>query len=487
MDEDQSNQSPMVRLILTEEEYHMPLINDLCNKYKEWRMIMEESKQGRKTRSANRKADHIFDEMMAFKIPPIKPKVDLLSPIKTRGQVAAAAASALAAVTKSHAVDSSLDSDDDSSTSSRPVTRSLRQRCRTPQQQQTTNRPMTRQLTSPCTPLNQKIRGNLRQTPSGKSASCNGSQNVLNAALNQQHPSVSVTKIRQLLRADSAQKKREEERERNERMMLDRKAKEERAEALKKQLLEERAANAKLKREQRIQSAAEVRKKREEARIQQKIKEERAKRLAQAQAANPPMDEDTDDQNHKQQQHAPTRIESQEQQIPKTKLIQTENAKKPNSHNQDLAQNNHKTNGISAETKQPPKQPSSNPPKGNFTPLNETFKKPIQEYDNIEISIQDETTEEKGGKAQATAVWTRAPHLREALVKQFSKPKHERQMEIKRIFPPVHLPVDLEQIFGPDKAAISRYLKRTSSAQWTPPNRAIKRTSSMVMTPKGDN
>lgn len=457
----EANQKSAMRLILTDEELQMPLIDELYEKYRDWISLSKESK----TRSANRKADILYDQIMSFKLLPIE-----LASVK------------VVAPTKTQSVDSSADSDDDSSVS-RPITRSLRQRCRTPQQP---SKPITRQAASPCTPQNQRIRSNMK-TPSGKSSSGSSSSNVLTAALNQQHPSVSVTKIRQLLRADSAQKKREEEREKHERMMLDRKAKEERAEALKKQLLDERAANAKLRREQRLQNAAEVRKKREEARIQQKIKEERAKKLAQIHVPDVPTDEETNEQRHKPT--PPSKPDTKQHPI-------CQESKAHDNEHQEVASNklhqtftNPKTNGKTDNKSQqvhsqsPNEQPNQIP-----TSLNDTFKKPNQEIDNIEISIHDETTDEQTkNSVHTTAGWTRAPHLREALIKQFSKTDMERQKEIRQIFAPVRLPVELDKIFGADKAAVARYMKRTSSAQWTPPNRAMKRTSSMLTTPSNDS
>lgn len=484
MDQLEPNQGSAIKLILDDEELQVTAIDDLCHKYKEWLSMSKESKGGRKTRSANRKIDLIFDEIMAYKLPPIKLRPIVLSPIKTRGRAAAAAAVAAMPPNRNQSVDSSAESDDDSSIC-RPITRSLRQRCRTPQQP--ASRPVTRQLTSPCTPQNQRIRSNLRQTPSGKSSSGSSSSNVLTAALNQQHPSVTVSKIRQLLRPDSAQKKREEEKvrlQKCERMMSDRKAKEERAEHLKRQLLEERAANAKLKREQRLQNAAEVRKKREEARIQQKIEEERAKKLAQAHTTSAPPEKDKEDQptkaqaSHKQDNLPLRDKQAQQQSPPSQDTTPTEQPETANSHEVHSTQSN---------SQGAPDTSQSSPEKSNkvVKTLNETFKKPVQEVVNIEICIQDETAEEtRENNVQPTAIWTRVPHLREALIKQFSKSEDERQSDIRQVFPPVPLPVELDKIFGP--SSVARYLKRTSSAQWTPPNRAIKRTSSMVVTPKDD-
>jgi len=435
MDYCETNQGSRVRVLLTNDELQLPVIEELCNKYREWLAVSRDNGGGRKTRAANRRSDTLYEEIMNFKIPPIK--LNHLSPVKTRS-----------ATTQPASLDTSTDSESGtSSTSSRPITRSLRPRSRTPSAPKIQQQP--RQLTCPSTPANQRIRACLKQAASGGSSNANSS-NVLSAALNQQHPSVSVTKIRQLLRADSAQKKRDEEKERQERMLLDRRAKEERAEAQKRQLLEERAITAKQKREQRLLHAAEVRKAREEARQQQKLKEQEAKRL----------------QNLVQQ---PTEIKAPNV-IP---VVQTE--------------------PLMVEEKNPLPKKAKNDnqisdAKAQARKLNETFKKPSGSTptDNIDISIQDETTEERTDKIPRTAAWARAPHLRDALIQQFSKTESQRHAEVVQIFPQVQLPVELEKIFGQSKAAGTKYLCRTSSAVWSPPHRSLKRTSSMVTTPNND-
>lgn len=425
--ETDNNDFARVKIILTDEELQFPAIDELIAKFKEWLILSKENEGGRKTRAANRRADALYDEIMSYKIPPIK--VDHQEPVKI-----------------CH-LDSSIDSDGDSA-SSRPVTRSLRSRSRTPVQ---AKNPSKRQLATPSTPRNQRIRTHLmKQPPSGTSSVSSGSSSVLNAALNQQHPSVSVNKIRQLLRADSAQKKRNEEKERQERLMLDRKAKEERAEAQKKQLLEERAVTAKLKREQRLLHAAEVRKAREEARKQLKLRDQESKKcLAATQNGN---HVDVTQNNH-------------------VKEIAIKETEEKLSKQQDKQNNT---------VKEDPTPKFKNPD------LNVTFKKPAEDLNNIDISVHDETTEDNPDKAPITAAWARAPYIRDALVKQFSKPDAERMIEVLKIFPGVKLPIDLAEIFGSNKAVHSRYLCRTSSAVWTPPHRSMKRSSSFVLTPNSN-
>lgn len=418
-----------IKIILTDEELQFPVIDELIAKYKEWCILNKENGASRKTRAANRRPDALYDEIMATKIPPIRVDPD---PVKI-----------------CH-MESSVDSDADSSSTNRPTTRSLRSRSRTPTQTRTQPK---RQAATPSTPRNQRIRAHLRQPPSGD-PSAGGSSSVLTAALNQQHPSVSVNKIRQLLRADSAQKKRNEEKERQERLMLDRKAKEERAEAQKKQLLEERAVTAKMKREQRLLHAAEVRKAREEAKLQQKLREQEAKRL-QALAATEAENENVDET------IVPNRIEAA---TLKEAGIDIEKNKP------DKTQEDESSDETLKKQQQQAQDKFKNPD------MNATFKKPADDVNNIDISVHDETTEDQNDKAPLTASWARAPHIRDALIKQFSKSDEERLKEVKSIFPQVILPVDLPQIFGSNKAVHAKYLSRTSSAVWTPPNRYRKRS-----------
>lgn len=414
-----------IKIILTDEELQFPAVDELIAKYKEWCILSKENGAGRKTRAANRRPDALYDEIMSTKIPPIRINPDPVKICHT---------------------DPSVDSDADSSSSTRPTTRSLRSRSRTPTQTRTQPK---RQAATPSTPRNQRIRAHMRQPPSGDS----NAPSVLTAALNQQHPSVSVNKIRQLLRADSAQKKRNEEKERQERLMLDRKAKEERAEAQKKQLLEERAVTAKMKREQRLLHAAEVRKAREEAKLQQKLREQEAKK-ALAQTAT-----DTENE-HGDETVVANRIEAatlKEAGIDIEKL-------KPNKLQEDNSSGD-------TDVKQQAAQPKFKNPD-----MNATFKKPADDVNNIDISVHDETTEDQNDKAPVTASWARAPYIRDALIKQFSKPDDDRLKEVKSIFPPVILPVDLPEIFGSNRAVHAKYLSRTSSAVWTPPNRYRKRS-----------
>lgn len=375
-----------VKVLLTDEELGLPAIDELFEKFSEWVTISKESK----TRAANRRADMLYDELMSFTLPSIKinPKS---SPVRS--------------------VDTSVSSED-LSNSSRPITRSLRSRSRTP-------------TTTPCTPTHQKIRSNLKQATSGSSV-------VASAA-----------KARHQLRADSAQKKREEEKERNERLMLDRKVKETRAEAQKKQILEERAINAKLKREQRLLHAAEVRKAREEAK--QKQKQKLQEQLRELQSEN----------------------------VPPAKAPPPQKASKKESHNY-----------------QPVQEKQAQPTQQEQPQANETFsiKKPTEEVNNIDIVICDDSNAEHKEKVPVVAAWARAPYLRHALVTQFTKPHSEtlRKEVLGKIIKPAKLPVDLDQILGPNNAGGGRHLVRTSSAVWSPPNRSLKRSSSTVMTPTND-
>lgn len=418
MDYYETSQGARVRVLLTEEELQFPAIDDLCNKFLQWLQISKET-SGRKTRLANRKADQIYDEIMSFKVPPIQLR-QLPSPKHVNYS--------------SDSADTSVV--DTSSVESRPILKSLRPRSRTP----TNTKPAV-----PSTPTHQRLRAHMKQ-PNSTNSSC-----VLGTALAQGHPKVSVTKIKQLLKfTDSAQKKRDEEKERQARLILERKAKEERAEAQKKQLLEERAENAKLNREKRLNHAAELRKAREAAKVQEKLKEQQIRKAQAAEEKAPPAPR----HNHNtQQQHH---------------------------HNQQQQQPPTNTQPPPANDPQPTPTANNQPP-APVQKLNETFKKPTEEINNINISIQDETNEEITKEyVPKAANWTRAPHLREALVKQFSKSDRERQQEVSNIFKPIPWPVELEKIFGSSKAVNMRYLCRTSSAVWSPPCRAIKRTSSMV-------
>lgn len=514
------------KLSLKDEDIHLPALKELINKYKEWHALSLDNLEGRQTRSSNRKADKLYDEIMQYKAKPITVVHDIEQDINYIKSIAGVKKTSNGSsnlhiksndnnnhggrTLRARAPSVDIDSDDDSSaSSSRPITRSLRQRCRTPQQNtQPPPRTNTRQLTSPCTPQNQRIRPKLKHPPSSGSSGNSTQTNVLNAALNLQHPVVSVTKIRQLLRQDSAQKKKEEQKERQERLMTDRKAKEERAEAQKKQLLEERAVNAKLKREQRLNNAAELRKKREEAKIEQKIKEERAKVLAQMKATttkqvakeckheelSPNLDVSTN--NEPQERTEPIYIKSKHTQINHKKIDNLEKQMtKPTPPNRTPQTPVPSTSKQVPKPDPPEKQISVEQSNTTFNKQqqkhNETFKKPNPEYiDNIDISIKDETTDEdheKKGK-EPVASWVERHYFREALIKQFDKPEEERRRDIKKIFPSVHMPIKLEEIFPTTRSGQAKYLVRTSSAVWTPPpNKGMKRTSSMVLTPREEH
>lgn len=489
-------------LLLKEKDLHITDIADRCNKFKEWLSLQLDTENGRQTRSTIRKAEKLYNEILEFKANPIPferrskdaESIKLDSGHRNNSNSSTnsiiSQQSQPARILRSRKQSSDLDSDDDSA-SLRPITRSLRQRCRTPQQnnQPSTNGKLnTRKVTSPTTPQNQRIRPNLLQIPgSGGSSNC-GKLDVLSAALNQQHPSVSVTKIRQLLRADSAQKKQVEQLERNEKLMLSRKNKEERAEALKKQLLEERAVKAKLKREQRLNNAAELRKQREDAKIQQRIQEEKAKLQAQLKGKKqktdkPPTYQVEANKNDVQPEsvhviHPKPNTVTEPQVV--TSIANTQQTKPNNIPSETKDSGNQIKSQPGASTKI--EQPVSNK-------LNETFKKPnVDQIDNIDISIKDETTEEDHReKVQPIASWTEKGVFRQALIKQFDKSDVERQSDIRKIFPKVKMPIQLEKIFPSNRIVNAKYMVRTSSAVWTPPNKGLKRTSSVVLTPNANN
>lgn len=442
-----------VRVILTDEELQLPAIDDLCNKYFDWLKLSKEATEGRKTRAANRRADAIYDEIMAFKLPPVSmtPLQTIPPPPSTNGIQENGNS------TKSSVGGDSEGSSVTSVASSSTSGRVLRPRCRTPSVSR-------KQEASPSTPVHQSIRANLKKNPDSNSSS------VLSAALNQQHPSVSVTKIRQLLRADSAQKKREEEKERQERLRLDREAKEKRAETQKKLLLEERAVTAKMKREQRLLHAAEVRKAREKAKIELKLREglPNVSKLDLEKPKPPPQQ-----QQQPQKQQQSHKHQSQPQQNGPT----VKPSEPPQKQKDDQAQT--KACKVEDASKKPLEEESNKPRK-----LDETFQKPADEHDNIDISVHDETTDEPTKKVNAVASWAKAPHLRDLVVAQFKKLEEQILKEAFELFGGVKLPVDLEQIFASHKLPSNkRYLARTSSACWTPPHKPLKRTSSAVFTP----
>lgn len=403
---------------LSDEELGLHLFDDLNEKLKEWCRLSKESTSGRKTRAANRRADAMFDEIVSFKFPPV------ILPFNTDNTQPSTQENG-------HSTNYSTGDDSEASTtaSSSTTGRVLRPRCRTPSVSR-------KREASPSTPAHRSIRANMKKSPDSNSS------NVLSAALNQQHPSVSVTKIRQLLRADSAQKKREEEKERQERTRLERKAKEERAEAQKKLLLEERAVTAKLKREQRLLHAAEVRKAREKAKIEQKLKEgfPNISKIEPEKSKHRPPDTP---------QRQPQRQQPQQQQR------------------------------VEQVVKNPVLEAQQDKPRR----LDETFQKPTDGPDNIDISVQDETCDEHPKKVHAVAAWAKAPHLRDLVVAQFSKKGLDLVEQAFKLFGGVKLPVDLEKIFESHKLPHRKYLPRTSSAVWTPPHKPLKRTSSDVFTP----
>lgn len=433
MDISEANYGSHIRCIslLSEEDLGLSRCNDLMNQYKQWLKI---SKENRNTRSANRKADAIYEDIMSFKLKPIK-RDCVVGPCQVPKPITSNGISRQ----DSKNASSSEISIDSGVSSSQPV-RSLRPRSRTPEIPNKLK--SVKPAASPCTPTQQSLRAHLKRNASNSSGS--GTSNVLSAALKQQHPSVSVTKIRQLLTADSAQKKREEEKERQERLSRDRKAKEERAEAQKKQLLEERAINAKLKREQRLLHAAEVRKARAE-----KAKEESKKAREKKQAAN-------------------------------CKNIPESNAPpSPKSNQPPETPSEDQLNEIAKKVLKPVDPPSKT------HGLNETFKKPA-EVMNIVISSDDETTEGQKAKPTDVAYWAKAPLYREKVVKQYSRTQDAIDEEANRITGGVYFPVDLIDMFRTNRSANRRYSRRTSSAVWsTPPSRGLKRLSSSALTPNG--
>lgn len=447
-----------VKVLLTEDELQLPAIDGLLNMYNDWLSLSKESASGRKTRAANRRADTIYEEIMAFKMPPIKIQANPPSPSKPSIKASQGIGS------NNSSAKSSVDGSEPSSlASSEPRGRTLRPRSRTPSG--------TRQPQAvPSTPTQQSIRAAMKKTPDSTN-----SANVLSAALNQQHPSVSVTKIRQLLRADSAQKRREEEKERFEQVRLQRKAKEERAEAQKRQLLEERAVTAKFKREQRLLHAAEVRRAREKMKIEQKLKEEQAKKFQSNHTCiNENLDHANYSSDYNSQMNGPKEAPKQKEK-PRSKEPSLDvNHKKKESESKVIKEVPSVKQKELVEMEKPVKQPNK---------ANETFQKGTEELNNIDISVCDETADEQRKNPQAIAAWAKAPGLREAIVAQFSKPEPVLLKEAMSIFHGVKLPVALEEIFGPNQAVIKRYMCRTSSAVWSTPHRPIKRTSSDVLTP----
>lgn len=492
-----------IKALLTDEELGLPALDDLVHKYYNWVKLAKEAKGGRKTRSANRKGDILYEEIMAFKLPPIKVH-KLATPVKSTSNDSKDTNYGKAMNTPET---STMDSDSDTSTSSRPITRSLRSRSRTPTLQQqpvVTNSAQKAKLNQSknnmCTPQNQRLRSraNIKQGSGDSANSCASS--ALRAALDQQHPSLSVTKLRQLYRADSAQKKREkEEKERQERIMTDRKLKEEKAEALKRQMLEQRAHNAKLRREERLNHAADVRKAREEARIKKAAEE--AKKLA--------LQQQQQQLRHQQQQQQLRQEQQQKEQQQQQQSLQNQaknqkaaptaiphnkqNGTKTNNHreqNQKVEVNvadtattstvNNITTSVASinETQEGSQHQQS---QQQVEVLNETFKVPTS-TNNIDIIIQDETDDGSAEKVTHTAAWARAPYLREALIEQFSKSYDDGIECVSKVFRPLRSikNIELSEIFGKNSAVDRKYLARTSSAVWTPPNRSIKRTSSQL-------
>lgn len=422
-----------LKLALTRDELQIGPIQDVLNKYILFASITNEAMrasgnstaQKRKAKTVEKQFNDLYDEIMQFKVPPIVAKQSALNQSSIQAQSPVR-----------HIYSSNEESDDDGSASQRQL-RSLRSRSR------------SKTPTVQSTPTHQKIRSHIKPPSSAASGS---SSNILSAAINLEHPTISATKIRQLLRADSAQKKQQEERERQERLKLDRKVKEERAEAQKRKIMQERADNAKLKREQRTVRAAELR----------KAREAKAKCLK-------------DEALKKQATQATT--EPSSPRVASPVLQPTENEKQSNYQEQE-----HTPVKKSGKTQATPFVPEiHSPPKKSVVlndKKNETFVQK-KEPDNIDISVPDTTADDNREKAPQTASWARAPHLREALINQFSKPEAERRKDIKKIFPLVSLPVELVLIFGEKPG---RHLVRTSSAVWSPVA-PLKRTRSMVATP----
>lgn len=492
MDYYETNRGARVRLILTNEELGLDEIDDLCNKYLEFVSVTKEAGSGRKTRSANKRGDQLFEEIMAYRLPRIKLKHSNDSPILTslnNNIETNHHQNGTNGCSKTRSTNSSANSSD--SSTSRPITRSLRPRSRTPEVQP------KRQM-SPSTPTHQRLRAHINIKPGSGGVASNGSgdqtASVLTAALNQQHPTVSVTKLRQVLRAESVQKKRirdDEEKERQERLRSDRKAKEERAEIQKKQLLEERAVNAKLKREQRLLHAAEVRKAREEAKLQQKLKEEVMKEETKQQKLA--KDETKRQMNGHVVQQQNFQEKAQETSSKPSSKIHHHNKEEPPIANNKATikeKNNEKhinnkvkeVKEVEKATEVEEKQPTQK--------LNETFQKPVDEINNIEIVIQDDSTMEedvKEKKVVPVATWSKPPIFREALIQQFSKPNFSEYLKrFQEAAPPLMLPVDLKEIFGP-RSLGTRALVRTSSAVWSPVHKPLKRSSSMISTPNANS
>lgn len=412
MDYCETAQGVRIRSILTDEELGLTALDELESKVIGWVQYSKENPSGRTTRSANRNADILYKEIMDFELPGIQLKKTLLlqhenSKHNNRSQLNTTSDS----------------SDRDSHASSQgSIVRNLRSRTRSAQSNVASTPSGKKAIPKKemCTPQNQKIRSVKQPASSGSS--------VLSAAMNQQHPSVSMTKTRQLLRADSVQKKREEEKKRQERMMQDRKEKEARAEAQKRQILEERAISTKQKREERLLHAAELRKRKEAELTQRKLQEE-AKQ------------QEIKQEKEKAKLVLQQKIQMHQQQTQKAIAEANEKEGRELTENQALA--------------------------------HETFNKNTYNENNIDIVIAEETQEESKEQAPVSAAWARAHLLRDALIAQYSESKEQRRERMRNIFPSVKLPVELEEIFGPK----SRNICRTSSAIWSPPQRPIKRTS----------
>lgn len=437
-----------VRVMLTDDELQLPAIDDLCNKYFDWLKLSKETTRGRKTRAANRRVDTVFDEIIAFKLPPIKLATETslaTSPIRQYQQQNN--------YQPQQYQNSNHSNDSDTSTMS-ASSRTLRPRSVTPS-----------------TPTQQSIRAHMKKNLDS------GGSSVLTAALNQQHPSVSVTKIRQLLNANSAQKKREEEKERQDRLKLEWKQKEERAEAQKKRLMEEKAISAKQNRELRLKRAAEVRKEREKAKIQEKLRA--------------PLPAPTPIKNTSNSQPAKVAAPKQDTNHQKKKIPTKEIKSKKEQPKEESPEE-----VIVAESSNSPVKVDSPEPKSEKIEqsepvekahkLDETFKKPSNDQNNIDISIHDETTDSQGNKTKGVQVasWAKAPHLRNAIIAQFdNKSEDEILSRVLEIFAQVEMPVKLEVIFGGSKSVNNRYAIRSSSAHWSSPGQLKKRTSSVALTP----
>ncbi|XP_074601154.1 uncharacterized protein LOC141855141 [Brevipalpus obovatus] len=105
----------------------------------------------------------------------------------------------------------------------------------------------------------------------------------------------------------------------------------------------------------------------------------------------------------------------------------------------------------------PERTPSSS---GRSSPAN---------YDIGDIKSDDGTDDDEAPK-KIIPSWAKSENLIKALDVQFSVPLKVRNQQIRQIFPPIEMPIDLGKVFEGSRAVIPRYERRTSSAVWSSPN-----------------